>query len=219
MTKKNTKTKKTDEQAPMTPEASAPESEEPQEDTCAAETVGTEEQEPVEEEPNYMELWQEAGDKLLRTKAEFDNYRKRVQREFAEIREQTKMLTIHEFLTVYDHFQMALAHLDGASDVNSMKQGMELIRDEFGRTLQNLGVEQITAVGQAFDPEAHEAVAQEPSEDVPEGHVVRQWKAGFRLGDRLLRPATVVVSAGAGAEPEAADVAATDDGADKDDDQ
>jgi molecular chaperone GrpE len=138
---------------------------------------------------------QEANDRLLRTKAEFENYRKRVQREFAEIREQTKLLVIQEFLTVYDHFQMALSHAD-SDDLASLRQGMEMIHAEFRRTLGNLGAEEIEALGKPFDPETHDALAQEPSPEVPEGHVLRQWKAGFKLGERLLRPATVVVSAG-----------------------
>jgi len=141
-------------------------------------------------------LLRETGEKLLRTKAEFENYRKRVQREFADIREQTKIRVIDEFLTVYDHFQMALSHAE-SDDVQSLRQGMEMIQAEFERTLANLGAEPIDAVGQPFDPEAHEAIAQEPSEEVEEGHVLRQWKAGFRVGERLLRPATVVVSGGA----------------------
>jgi molecular chaperone GrpE len=77
-----------------------------------------------------------------------------------------------------------------------LRQGMEMILAEFRRTFENLGVEEMAPVGQPFDPNLHEAIAQEPSEEIPEGHVLRQWKAGFHIGDRLLRPAAVVVSAG-----------------------
>jgi len=144
----------------------------------------------------------EAREKYLRAKAEFDNYRKRVQREFGEIREQAKLGTIQEFLPAFDFFQMALDHADQNADVNSLKQGMQMIATEFKRALEGLGVTTIDATGTVFDPDLHEAVAQEASTDVPEGHVISQWKCGFRIGERLVRPAAVVVSAGdVGEEP------------------
>ena len=137
-----------------------------------------------------------ANDRLLRTKAEFENYRKRTQREFGEIREHVKLITIQEFLPVLDHFQMAMAHVDSDTDVSSLKQGMDMIHAEFRRTLEALGVQPIGTVGQPFDPTQHEALAQEPSSEIAEGHIVREWKSGFRLGDRLVRAASVVVSSG-----------------------
>lgn len=144
--------------------------------------------------PDFPAICEELKDKLLRQQAEFDNYRKRTQREFAAIRTQTKAATVEEFLTVYDHFSMALTHAN--EDCSALRQGMEMILAEFRRTFESLGVEEMATVGHPFDPNEHEAIAQEPSDEVPEGHVVRQWKSGFRIGDRLLRPAAVVVSAG-----------------------
>lgn len=149
---------------------------------------------PGEETPDYQALGEELKDKLLRQHAEFDNYRKRTQREFTAIREQAKAATVEEFLTVYDHFGMALAHADEQSSM--LRQGMDMILVEFRRTFESLGVEEMAPVGQPFNPNLHEAIAQEPSETVPEGHVLRQWKAGFRIGEKLLRPAAVIVSAG-----------------------
>ena len=154
-------------------------------------------------EPDLQALLDEANEKFLRAKAEHDNYRKRVQREFAEIREAVKLLTLQEFLTVFDHFQMAVMHAEQDSDLDTLKQGMTMIGNEFKRTLEGLGVSFIDAVGQPFNPDEHDAVAQQPSEDVPEGHVLQQWKCGFRVGARLLRPASVVVSSGPpGEEPD-----------------
>ena len=144
--------------------------------------------------PDYQALCEEAREKLLRHCAEFENYRKRVQREYEVVRNQTKAGTIEEFLTVYDHFGMALSHSD--QDQSVLRQGMEMILAEFRRTFENLGVEELDAMGKPFDPDLHEAMAQEPSDDVPEGHVLRQWRTGFRMGGKLLRPASVVVSAG-----------------------
>ena len=138
----------------------------------------------------------ETNERFLRAKAELDNYRKRVQREFSDIRAQVKTSTVQEFLPVFDHFQMAMDHAEQKPDFEALKQGMDLILAEFKRTLETLGITPVEAVGCPFDPTEHEAIAQEPSADVPEGHVVRQWKSGYKMGDKLLRPATVVVSSG-----------------------
>jgi molecular chaperone GrpE len=166
---------------------------------AAVEVEVVEETETAEETaPDYQALYEETKDKLLRHHAEFDNFRRRTQREFAALREQTKAVTVEEFLTVYDHFGMALAHTTGDGSV--LRQGMEMILTEFRRTFENLGVEEMATVGEPFDPTLHEAIAQEASDEVPEGHVLRQWKSGFRMGERLLRPAAVVVSSGAADE-------------------
>lgn len=147
-------------------------------------------------EPDYQAQLVEMTDRLMRSRAEFDNYRKRITREFGEVRDQAKQRTVGEFLSVYDIFILALSHMDSTSDLESMKQGMQLIFNEFQRTFVSLGVKEIDAVGQPFDARYHEAVAQEASDTVAEGTVIRQWKSGFQLGENLLRPATVVVSSG-----------------------
>ena len=138
----------------------------------------------------------EANDRLLRARADLENYRRRVQREYEQVRYTAKAATVEEFLNVFDHFQMAREHAANDSDVEALRRGMDLIMAEFEKALAGLGVERVNAVGQEFDPTQHEAMAQQPSTDVPAGHVLQQWKSGYRLGERLLRPATVVVSAG-----------------------
>ncbi len=142
----------------------------------------------------------EMEDRFLRARAEVENYRKRMQRESAEIREYTKVNTIQEFFSVLDHFQMAMDHVEQTPDFNTLKQGMTMILGEFRRTFENLGVQTVDATGAEFNPNEHEAVAQEPSDEVPRDHVLRQWKCGYKLGDRLLRPASVIVSSGPAAE-------------------
>lgn len=196
--KKHENTPAPDDQTPETEDVK------PDEATEQAPEVVVEE---PEEAPDYQALYEESKEKILRQYAEFENYRKRSQREFGAIRSQTKAGTIEEFLPIYDHFGMALSHSD--QDDSVLRQGMEMILAEFRRTFENLGVEELDAVGKPFDPDLHEAMAQEPSEDVPEGHVIRQWKAGFLMGEKLLRPATVVVSAGPQTEEAAKDNAAT----------
>jgi molecular chaperone GrpE len=175
-------------------EEEPPKPEEPKEPTL--------EEKLAESEAKVAEL----NDRLLRCRAEFDNYRKRMAREYAENRESAKINTISEFLNVYDYFMMAMDHAAHSNDLEPLKQGMDMILNEFKRTLGNLGVAEIPAVNCPFDAKLHEAVAQEASETVEEGVIIRQWKPGFKVGDHLLRPATVVVSSGKPkAEPEAAE--------------
>lgn len=139
---------------------------------------------------------EEFKDRYLRSRAELDNYRKRVAREFQVIRKTSTATVIEEFLRVFDHFEMAMAHADKTTDIETLKQGMDMILAEFQKAFENLGAELVETEGKEFDPHLHEAVAHEPSTDVPAGHILKQWKCGLRLEDRLLRPATVVVSSG-----------------------
>ena len=159
---------------------------------------GKEQAEAKEEkkEPSLEELLAQETDKLLRLRADFDNYRKRMAREADEIRERSKMIVVSDFLPVYDFFRMAMDHAAHTDDINALKQGMQMIMNEFSRAFDELGVKEIEAVGKAFDPKLHDAVKSEASEEVPEGIVISQWKAGYKLGDRLIRPSSVVVSSG-----------------------
>ncbi|MBP5673492.1 MAG: nucleotide exchange factor GrpE [Victivallales bacterium] len=157
-----------------------------------------------EPEPDYKAQLAELQDKYLRKLAEFDNYRKRMAREFSETRDQARRTTVGDFLTVYDYFSMGMAAIEQASDMAVLKQGMEMIWAEFQRVLEGLNVKEIESIGKKFDATVHEAMSQEASDTVPEGVVIRQWKAGFMMGDKLLRPAMVVVSTGKPAKPEPA---------------
>lgn len=149
-----------------------------------------------EAECDYRSLYEQANDRWLRTRADFDNYRKRMQREVVESRFQVTLQTVAVFLRLHDQLRLALEHAQAAADASAIRQGLELTSAEFDRILSALGVTRIAALGALFDPAVHEAIAQEPSATVPAGTVLREWKAGFVLGDRLLRPATVTVSSG-----------------------
>ena len=172
---------------------------------CAAEeaelTASQVEAEAPAPEPSAEELIAQANDRYLRARADFENYRKRMTREFGEVRDFSRQQTIAEFLNVYDMFLLAVDHAEQASDLDSMKQGLKMILAEFQRTFENLGVKKIETQGQDFDPGIHEATSQEPSEKVPEGKIIREWKAGFMINSKLLRAANVVVSSGK-AKPE-----------------
>jgi molecular chaperone GrpE len=136
-------------------------------------------------------------DKFLRLNAEFENFRKRSIREKNDARVNAQFDTVSAVLPVMDHFELALMSAEQSDNFKALLDGMKLIKDEFEKSLSSLGIEPINAVGETFDPNLHEAIANEPSEDVDEDIVVKQWRTGYKYGDRLLRPSTVVVSSGA----------------------
>ena len=168
---------------------------EPEEEKQAEEAATAEVQEEPPK-PTPEELIAELNDKYLRLRADFDNYRKRMAREADETRERSKIIVVTDFLPVYDFFMMAMQHSEKTDDIAALKQGMNMILNEFKKAFDGLGVKEINAVGKEFDPKFHEAMKTENSDDVPEGTVIAQWKAGYIIGERLIRPATVVVSAG-----------------------
>jgi molecular chaperone GrpE len=180
------------------PEAAAATSARGPQDAAAAALVDTEPIAAAAPEPecDYRALYEQANDRWLRTRADFDNYRKRMQREAVENRFQVTTQTVAEFLRLHDQLSLALEHAGSAVDAAVIRQGLELTRAEFDRILGALGVTRIAVAGAPFDPAVHEAIAEEPSAVVPAGAVLREWKTGFMLGGRLLRPATVTVSSG-----------------------
>ncbi len=180
-------------ETPMPAAAGATPGRDPQHDTVAASAAAP------QPECDYRALYEQANDRCLRVRADFDNYRKRMQREAAESRFQATLQVVTEFLRLHDQLSLALDHALSAPDASTIRQGLELTRAEFERILAALGVSRLATAGVPFDPALHEAIAQEPSAVVPAGTVLREWKGGFLLGDRLLRPATVTVSSGAAA--------------------
>jgi molecular chaperone GrpE len=144
----------------------------------------------------------ESEDKTLRLRAEYDNYRKRSYRELSDARAYAKSDTLTPILNVFDHFQMAVAAADTTEDMSVITEGLKMINAEFIKAMDELGVESIDAIGKKFDPNLHEAVAEEAS-DQEEGTVIQQWRCGYKLGDKLLRPASVVVSSGKKKEEDA----------------
>ncbi len=139
-------------------------------------------------------------DRLLRLQADFQNYRKRMARELADARKVGVIDTLTAFLTVFDQLDMARIAAEKSDNVDAIRQGLDMINNTFAKELEGLGVERYSAVGKVFDPELHEAVAQQPSEEYPDGVISAQWCCGYRIGDRLLRAARVVVSSGNGEE-------------------
>ena len=100
------------------------------------------------------------------------------------------------FLQVFDFFTMAVKSAQQSQNLDALLQGMQMIQQLFDKALDELGVEKIEAVGKKFDPALHDAKEQRPSDTVPEGIVIEQWNTGFKFGDRLMKPAMVIVSSG-----------------------
>lgn len=139
---------------------------------------------------------EEHWDRLLRTTADFDNFRKRSTREKQEAIKFANEALLEKLVPVLDNFDIALAAAqDPPSDsARSFLDGVAMIFQQFKQVLVDSGLEEINAVGKPFDPNLHEAVAQKEAADVPEGQVLQQLRKGYRLRERLIRPASVIVA-------------------------
>ena len=135
-------------------------------------------------------------DAALRAAADLDNYRKRVSRERDESIKYANAAFLERLIPVLDNFELGLQAARNAPEAAAIVDGLSMVYKQLQDFLANSGVETIDATGQTFDPNLHEALAQEESHDIPEGKVIRQARRGYRLRDRLLRPANVVVSKG-----------------------
>jgi len=143
----------------------------------------------------------EHWDRLLRTTADFDNFKKRAAREKQEAIRYANEALIEKLIPSLDAFDMALAATKNESGgpSQSLQTGINMVYQQLKSALADAGLEEVDAAGKRFDPTLHEAVAQKETADVPEGQVVEQLRKGYKLRDRLLRPATVVVAKPAGA--------------------
>lgn len=138
----------------------------------------------------------ENWDRLLRTSADFENFKKRAARERVEAIQYANVSLIQKLLPVLDNFEMALAAAQNTKDQNasSLQAGIIMIQSQLKAALAEAGLEEVDASGKPFDATLHEAISQQESADVPEGNVLQQLRKGYRLRDRLLRPATVIVA-------------------------
>ncbi|HEY3913294.1 MAG TPA: nucleotide exchange factor GrpE [Verrucomicrobiae bacterium] len=136
-------------------------------------------------------------DRLLRQTADFDNFKKRAAREKQDSISYANESLLTKLLPVVDAFEMALtaaANSKEPAGAHSLQAGIVMISNQLKSVLADSGLEEINAAGQAFDPNLHEAVSEEATDEVPEGHVVRQIRKGYRFRNRLIRPAGVVVA-------------------------
>ena len=135
-------------------------------------------------------------DKFMRVSADFENFKKRAARERQEASKFANESLLQKLIPALDNFEAALAAA-GPGQNNSMpslQAGITMIHQQLKSALADAGLEEIDATDKTFDPNLHEAVAQEATHDVPEGQVVKQLRRGYKLRERLLRPATVIVA-------------------------
>ena len=138
----------------------------------------------------------EHWDRLLRTTADFENFKKRAAREKQDAIKFANESLLQKLIPVLDHFDMALAAAQNAQadGVQSLHAGINMIYQQLKTLLVETGLEEVDAAGQRFDPNLHEAVSQKETAEVPEGQVVEQLRKGYKFRDRLLRPASVIVA-------------------------
>ncbi len=142
-------------------------------------------------------------DQLLRTAADYDNFRKRAKREVEDAYRRGREETVRELLPVFDNLERAAQHADQATEVKSVSEGVRMVLRQFIDTLAKAGIQRVATVGHPFDPTHHEAIQQIESADHPAGTVVAEVQPGYALGDRLVRAALVVVAKPGSPKPEA----------------
>jgi len=152
-----------------------------------------------------FKLLEERQDRFLRLAAEFDNYKKRVSREFVSVIRGANQDLISQLLHILDDFDRALESAKTTDDFESFHKGMEMIDSNLQNLLARHGLEPIEAKGERFDPELHEAVMQTASEEVEEGVILEEVNRGYKLNGKVIRHSRVVVSKGKEKQPAVAD--------------
>ena len=135
-------------------------------------------------------------DLAMRTQADFENYKKRCAREKEDAIKYANTSLLEKLVPIIDNFELGLAAAKEQGEQSPIYSGMSLVLKQLNDFLGDNGLQPIEAVGQKFDPNLHEAIAHEPSDEVADHVVIRQTRRGYKFRDRLLRPAAVVVSSG-----------------------
>ncbi len=163
----------------------------------------------VQPEPDPLEVAkaenQRIRDQLIRTAADFDNFRKRTRREIADAEARGRDEVFRELLPVFDNLERAVQHADKTTDVQALADGIQMVLKHFLDTLTRLGIERVSSVGAPFDPALHEAIQHLETAEHPPGTIAIEAQPGYRQGDRLLRPALVVVAKAPASDADGAD--------------
>jgi len=148
-----------------------------------------------------------ANDQALRAHAELENFRKRTYRQMEDERKYAGLPLIRDLLSVVDNLERAIQSAEQNENSSSLLDGVKMVAQQFSMVLEQHHCKRIDATGEAFDPHLHEAIAQQPSEEHPEGNVMDVAQIGYQLHDRVVRPTQVLVSTGpAGKDDESEDV-------------
>ena len=169
------------------------------EDKQAQADVDAQDADKAAEQTSPMEALQrekeELHQRLLRVSADYQNYVRRSQSEATKAKEQQLIGMARELVTVLDHFDHALEVDAQKTSTEALMKGVAMVRDELMRTLARFGVERIDAqVGEAFDPNRHEAMMRQPSDEVESNHVAAQLQPGYAIENKTIRPAKVAVA-------------------------
>lgn len=139
----------------------------------------------------------ESKDRYVRLMAEFDNFRRRTAKEQLDLIETANAKLLEKLSEVLDNFERA-AHPDNnrQKDYDAFAKGVQMIHDQFAKILKDAGLEQLDPVGEPFDPNYHEALMRQASDEIPESHVIQVFQKGYKLKNKLLKTAKVIVSSG-----------------------
>lgn len=133
------------------------------------------------------------NDKLVRAHAEFENVRKRLEKEKNDFVKYANEALVFEFLPIIDNLEIAEKHINEAKDFDAVREGVDMIQMQIQEFLKDIGLERIKTVGEKFDPHLHEPVETEESKDREDGLIVAELKPGYRFNGKLLRPASVKI--------------------------
>ena len=161
------------------------------EETVAETPEETTEETAAEEVNEFEKKYQDVNDKYLRTLAEYDNYRKRTIKEKESIYPEAKAVVVEKFLPVMDNFQRAI---DSAENKDAFYDGVVMLKKQLDDVFAALGVEEIKAVGEEFNPEFHNAVMHVEDGEAGENVIVEEFQKGYKIGDRVIRHSMVKVA-------------------------
>ena len=161
------------------------------EETVEETTAEATEETHLEEVNEFEQKFKDVNDKYLRTLAEYDNYRKRTIKEKESIYPEAKATVVEKFLPIMDNFQRAI---DSAENKDAFYEGVVMLKKQMDEVFTTLGVEEIKAVGEEFNPELHNAVMHVEDEEAGENIIVEEFQKGYRIGDRVVRHSMVKVA-------------------------
>lgn len=151
---------------------------------------------PVTMESLQQQLDQ-ANDRVLRAQAELENYRKRSRRELDDQRQYAILPLVSDLIPAFDNLDRAVEAAEQNENATGLLEGVKMVAIQIQSILQQYNCRRVAAVGGEFDPNVHEAIAQEPSDEIPAGNITREVRVGYQLHDRVIRPSQVMVSTGA----------------------
>ena len=157
-------------------------------------------QQPVTIE-TLQEQLNEANDRALRAQAELENFRKRARRDMDEQRQYANLPLVSDLLPAFDNLDRAVEAAEQNENATGLLEGVKMVAVQIQSILQQYDCRRLATIGDAFDPNVHEAVAQEPSDEVPAGNITREVRVGYQLHGRVIRPSQVMVSTGSPPQP------------------